>query len=264
MALGGCRVVVTRPVEAAANLVSALKQSGAVVLPLPVIEIRDPESWDDLDEATRGAAAGEFDWVVFTSGAAARRFVGRAEATGAGPPVARVAAVGEVTAAFLERAGIAVDGMPEDFTGQSLAAVVGPAAKVLYPRVAHGPDTLVRRLQGQGCTVTEVVAYRNEGAQPGADAVEAVRRGAFDVVTFASGSAVKAFVRLVAAPGHLGLVPGRPTRKITACLGPVTARVAEQEGFRVDVVARPYTVSGLLAALALAWSSHDESPEMAP
>jgi uroporphyrinogen III methyltransferase/synthase len=34
-----------------------------------------------------------------------------------------------------------------------------------------------------------------------------------------------------------------------ACIGPITARTAEELGFRVDVVADSYTIDGLVEAI---------------
>jgi uroporphyrinogen-III synthase len=68
--------------------------------------------------------------------------------------------------------------------------------------------------------------------------------GPVDAVTFTSPSTVRGFLALagtrapVPAPGAL-----------VACIGPVTAAEAAARGLRVDVIAKRYTIPGLVEAL---------------
>ena len=255
--------MVTRPTEAAGPLTAALATAGATVIALPVIEIGDPDTWGDLDAAVAAAGRGAFDWVAFTSAAAARRYAQRARLAGAGT-LARVAAVGDVTAAAARAAGLRVEVVPPEFDARALAASLGTGGRLLLPRAAGAPAATVRLLRARGWEVTEVTAYVNRPATTPLREAAAVRRGDFDCVTFASGSAVRAFTRLVSEPVALDLhEEGSPTR-LTACLGPATARVATEAGFRVDVVAKPRTAAGLVAALEAAYASAATRPEMAP
>ncbi len=66
-----------------------------------------------------------------------------------------------------------------------------------------------------------------------------------DVWTFASPSAVRAFVENV--PG----APDLAQDKTIACIGPTTAQAAAEAGLTADVVAAEATVEGLIAALML-------------
>ena len=45
--------------------------------------------------------------------------------------------------------------------------------------------------------------------------------------------------------GHIETLRG----PLVACIGPITAKTAEELGLRVDVVASEYTVEGLVGAL---------------
>jgi uroporphyrinogen-III synthase len=94
------------------------------------------------------------------------------------------------------------------------------------------------------------VTYRNILGSPSHPGVDRVRAGSFDVVTFASASAVRAFVDLVGHPADLGL--GRDTESgllNVGCIGPQTAAAAADAGFRVDIVASEHTGGGLRDAL---------------
>ncbi len=76
-----------------------------------------------------------------------------------------------------------------------------------------------------------------------------MRAGDFDVLTFTSGSTARNFVQLIASPDAVGCAPGEDVRKIVACIGPETSRVARDLGFRVDVVPGQATVSALVGAI---------------
>jgi len=66
---------VTRAEHQAADLVNGLKELGAEIIEMPVIEISPPDSWDELDAAI--ARLDQYDWVVFASANAVRGFVAR-------------------------------------------------------------------------------------------------------------------------------------------------------------------------------------------
>ena len=63
--LAGKRIVVTRAHRQADGLSSLLKQFGAEVIEAPVIEIREPDSYDALDTALKDIL--QYDWLILTS-----------------------------------------------------------------------------------------------------------------------------------------------------------------------------------------------------
>jgi len=162
-----------------------------------------------------------------------------------------VAAVGSVTAALLAERGIKADFVPETFTAETLTAGMDRGVgRVLLPRVENGPSDIVDLLRGSGWTPEECATYRNVLGSASQPSVERVRAGRVDVVTFASASAVRAFVELVGDPQELGLGPeAEPGEVSVACIGPRTADTARGLGFRVDVVAEEHTAQGLNHAL---------------
>ncbi len=76
------------------------------------------------------------------------------------------------------------------------------------------------------------------------EALELLRAGEVDVVTFASSSTVKNLVKLLGGDVECLRKP------LIACIGPVTAKTVEELlGRRPDVVAEEHTIPGLVAAL---------------
>lgn len=262
--LTGLRIVVTRARRQAGALSEHLTELGADVIEMPVIEIADPPSWQELDQSIRLLAEGFFKWVVFTSGNSVEKVFARiahasldARAFGR----SKVAAVGSTTAALLAQHGIRADLVPPKFTAADVAGALGRGSgRILLPRVEGAPRDVVDALSSNGWNVREVVAYRNLPADrdtPGASAVTTRR---FDVVTFTSASTVRNFLRVAGSPEQLGL-EARPVasasgqgqtgggNRAVACIGPVTAAAATEAGLRVDVVAEEHSVPGLVSAL---------------
>jgi len=260
--LYGLRIVVTRAERQATGLGILLGDAGADVVNLPTIEIVDPEGFTDVDLAVKKLAEGLYVWVVFTSANGLEKFFERVDACGYDARAfarTKVAAVGSVTAELLAERGIQADFVPETFTGEAIAGSMDRGVGgVLLPRVADGPRDIIDLLRNAGWTPEECTTYRNVPASPSEGAIERVRSGNFDAVTFASASAVRSFVGLVGEADALGLGEdeGAGARTV-ACIGPKTAVAATELGLRVDVVAEEHTGRGLRDALV----AHFATPE---
>jgi uroporphyrinogen III methyltransferase/synthase len=233
--LFGVRVVVTRAREQASDLSRRLRDLGAFTVELPAIELVEPA---DEGEALRAAAArvGEYDWVVFTSANAVRRFlplVGDARRFGS----ACIAAIGPGTAAALAERSLVADLVPPEFVAESVVGAFpdGPGS-VLLPRAAVARDVLPDGLRAKGWTVDVVEAYRTRAVEPSAEALAAAATA--HAITFTSSSTVTNY-----------LASGAPVPGLVACIGPVTADTAREHGLTVDVVADPHTIDGLVEAL---------------
>jgi uroporphyrinogen-III synthase len=251
--LDGLRVVVTRARGRSRSLGEAFTAAGAEVVYLPTIEVGDPESFSELDLALKKLAEGLYTWAVFTSvNAVAKVFerLGHAGLDARAVGRTKVAAVGPVTAAALLERGIRADLEPQEATAQALAEALGRGpGRVLLPRAEGAPQHLIDSLRAGGWIPDEVAAYRTLPMRSGGAARDAVRAGAFDVLTFASGSAARAFAEQVALPSQLGLAPGGSSDRVVVCIGPQTSAVAEGAGFRVDLIAGEHTAAGLIRAL---------------
>jgi uroporphyrinogen III methyltransferase/synthase len=234
--LEGRTVVVTRPLDDAQELAGRLRSEGAEVLVAPVIRL-EPGDTGELAEATREAANGRFDWVVFTSAAGVRAWFERAD----GRPRSRVAAVGGGTAEALRSEGVEPDLVPETFTTEALGQTFPEGSgQVLLPRADIAPPGLRDALAAKGWRPVPVVAYRTRFEEELPDGVaELLAGGRVDAVTFTSASTVEGFVRLAGIPEGVPAV----------CIGPVTADTARRAGFEVTAVAEPHTIEGLVQAV---------------
>jgi uroporphyrinogen III methyltransferase/synthase len=93
-----------------------------------------------------------------------------------------------------------------------------------------------------GWEVDDVTAYRTvRAAPPPVETRDAIKSGKFDAVVFTSSSTVRNLVGIAGKP-HASTV--------VACIGPATAKTAEEHGLRVDVLAPEPSVEALAEALA--------------
>jgi uroporphyrinogen-III synthase len=246
--LEGKYVVVTRAPEQAAGLARALEALGARVVFLPAIEFAEPADLAPLDRAIEALEG--FDWVFLTSANAARFFARRTHTLGCGlsantAPRPKVAAIGRATAEAAEAAGLPVDSIARRSTGEELARELREqlrGRRVLLPTSDRARDELPRALAAAGAEVVQAVAYGTVARPADDSALEPLRRGAVDIVTFASPSA---FLSLAE---QLGL---ETVGKLTlAAIGPTTARAIRAAGLAVAIEARESSSAGLAEAIA--------------
>ena len=256
--LFGRRAIITRAREQAASLTDSLIALGAEVILAPTIRIDPPESFEELDRSLEKLRSDLYEWVAFSSANGVDKTLARLWEIGGDARwlgSTKVAAVGPATTEVLRDYGVRPDLVPSAHTAESLAEAIGRGeGSVLLPRPEDAPADLPNALQGLGRTVDQVIAYRTVTAEIDAGISDEIRSGRFDVVTFASGSAVRGFVEGLGPPEKLGLGKSSETDKTVACIGPSTAEVAMELGFRVDTVASEHSAPGLAAALVTYFS----------
>ena len=250
--LFGRRVVVTRARAQAGELSRGLERLGAEVYEFPTIEINPPDDFGPLDAAIRDLDS--FGLIVFTSVNGVEAFLKRLQHHGldlrAVPRDAKVAAIGPATAERIERAGLRVDVVPEEYRAEVLIGALGahPLAgeRVLIPRAKVAREILPEKLREAGAEVVVPPAYESVPSSEGKeDLTLRLQSGEIDCVTFTASSTVENFVGAFGADEAARLLEG--TR--VACIGPITAGTARKHGLRVDVEAREYTIPGLIEAV---------------
>jgi uroporphyrinogen-III synthase len=233
----GTRVLVTRPVDQAKAWLHALAEAGAVPVPYPTIAVQPPPSWEPLDQAF--ARLAEYDWLIFTSASAVQMAIPRlpAAVNPAALPRPQVAAVGGETARALGQHGFTVARVPDDQRQEGLIAAFGdlPAGtRFLFPQAVNGRDALAAALRVRGCEVDVVPASQTVSVPDMPDLPE------FDVASFASPSALEAFV------ARHGVGP--LAAKGTVVIGPTTAAAAHAHGLK-PMVARTPRIEEVIRAL---------------
>lgn len=255
MNLENKRVVVTRARHQAEEFAAAFQSLGAVPVPFPVIEISPVRDSTLLDEALK--ELGGYDWLIFTSVNGVEAVWNRFAALDIDhlPAEVKVAAIGPKTAASLQAHGITLDFTPSEYIAEAILPGLGQlrGCRVLLPRADLARKALPEAIMKAGGVAHEIVAYHTLPAHPDPLALQALQKGV-DVVTFTSSSTVRNFIILVKTAGlEACCLPGQP---LIACIGPITAATAREEGLPVHVIAAEYTAEGLIQAL-LSYSSAD-------
>jgi uroporphyrinogen III methyltransferase/synthase len=263
LALQGRRILVTRRTEQAVSLVSPLRAAGAIVIELPTVEVAPPSDPAPLEAALHSLQ--DFDWVVFTSPNAIRAF---RDATArlaidvawnpdeGGAPVPstqapkgrpRLASVGATTTQVLRETWPQNVSILQPATEYRAAALLSEfarhdikARRILLPVSSMARDELAAGLEAQGARVEQVEAYRTITPERFGERIRQVLDDGFDLVLFASPSAVAGFAST--APERMAGLPA-------AVIGPTTREAAVRAGFAVVAEAEPATAEGLVRAV---------------
>ncbi len=251
--LFGWHVLVPRTRDQAGSMTARLASYGATSDVVPTISVEPPRTPQQMERAIKGLVTGRYEWIGFTSVNAVRAVREKFEEFGLDARAfagLRIAAVGGATAGALRDWGLEPDLVP--VTEQSAHGlleewppfdeVLDPINRVFLPRADIATETLVAGLQEMGWEVDDVTAYRTVRAAPPAASVrEAIKTGKFDAVVFTSSSTVRNLVGIAGKP--------HPST-VVACIGPATAKTAEEHGLRVDVLSTEASAEALVDALA--------------
>jgi porphobilinogen synthase len=231
-------VLVTRPAALKDPLVAELTSRGYRVVAVPTVVTRPVDlDWPDLNE---------FDWVVVTSAAGVAALP---EVHGGH----RWAAVGEATARALRERGIEVGVVPSQANGAALAAAIPDVEgkRLALVRASGADPDLPTALRARGALVEEITAYETVEGPPESEPAlqQALREEDVAAVVFASGSAVRGFLKL----GGAATLPA-----IT--IGPRTSAAAREAGFVVAAEATTQDVKQMVAAVERSVSRTTDRP----
>ena len=255
--LSGRTVVITRALSQSAEFISALKDCGATVLSCPTIEIKEPESYERLDEAIDHLYG--YDWIIFTSTNAVNFFLRRLNFLNhytSDLDELRICAIGEATADKLREEHVHVDVIPHEAKAEGVFSALSEfnsgadklmGLNFLLPRAAVARDLLPRALEEAGARVDIVTTYRTvipDDLDRGR--LTAMLTGSADCIAFTSSSTVRNLA-LLFDTHDLSKVLGALT---IACIGDVTAATAAEYGLTVDIQPAGFNVKELAKAIA--------------
>lgn len=248
MPLANKRILITRTRHQASELATQLEALGATPILIPTIEIVPPTSFTALDAAL--TCLGTYDWLVFTSANAVEAFHRRAQFLRLTQLPRHIAAIGPATLRAANAVGLAVDLIPPQYIGESLAQALLPEApgkSFLLVRAAEARDTIPEALTAAGATVTIAEAYRN---QIPADSIPALQHlfaspeNYPDAITFTSASTVRNLCSLLEA-ANLTL----PPNIVLASIGPITSETLRDLGHAPTIEAAEPSISALIQSL---------------
>ena len=257
--LFGKRIVVTRAREQASGFLGRLTELGAECIEFPTIQVVPPKSWDPLDRAMMRLE--RYQWLLFTSVNGVKYFFDRLGDLGLDVRELKdmkVGAIGPKTAEAVHRKGIRPDLVPDEYRAEAVVEAFKKwdvkGIKILLPRAAKAREILPTELVKMGASVDEIPAYQTVKPDHDKGRVKGMlEKGEIDMVTFTSSSTVSNFVEMFRAEKrHLKAWMAHVD---VACIGPVTAKTAEEKGLPVSLISEEYTIEALTGAIVRYFST---------
>jgi len=250
--LHGRRILITRARHQVDNYRRELVDLGASVVEIPTIEIRRLPTDDRVRSAIRNLDRTAL--VIFASANAVEIFFQMLLTTGSDVRAfhnSKLCAIGQETADSLAAHGLRPELVTSEYTAEGLAnALQGwemAGMRVLVPRAEVARDALPSLLANRGAEVEILPVYRAVCPPEAGPALLRLFDGdGVDVITFTSSSTVYNFVRAF-PEDRLPAILGDAE---IACMGPVTADSARKLGLSVSIVAREYTIHGMVQAIS--------------
>ncbi len=245
----GKKIVVTRAREQASDFLAGLSELGAECIEFPTIQIIPPSTWKDMDQGIQSLE--KYQWVLFTSVNGVKFFFERLETLGKDVRDLKgieLGAIGPKTAQAIRDKGIRPDLVPDEYRAEAVVEAFKKrefkGIKVLMPRAAEAREVLPRELGKMGAVVDVVEAYRTVMPNGEKDRlVEMFEKGEIHMVTFTSSSTVSNFMEMF--DEHGGPLQRWMGEVAIACIGPITAKTAEEKGLSVSLVPSEYTIEAL-------------------
>jgi uroporphyrinogen III methyltransferase/synthase len=209
-----------------------------------------------------------YQWVIFTSVNGVKYFFERLETMkhdARDLHGIKVGAIGPKTAEAVSSRGIRPDLVPDEYRAEAIVSAMGETAlqgaRILLPRATQARDVLPVQLVQRGATVDEVPAYQT--VQPDSDkgrVREMLEQGLIDMVTFTSSSTVSNFVAMFGSEKEL--LRAWMKKVAVACIGPITAKTALDQGLTVTLTPREYTIEALTEAIVQHFSNGGRPSEL--
>jgi uroporphyrinogen-III synthase len=251
--LAAVRVLVGRARHQAGALSEELRRLGATVIEIPFIEIRKPRSFKPLDSALNDLAS--YNWLILTSVNGVEAMWERMKKLHIKKSALdhlRIAAIGPATKKSIEQRCLNVDVVPKEYVAESVVRSLKNKVKgkrVLLVRATIARDVIPRELRKAGAMVDVVEAYETVVPESSRKRLEAVLKNPQrrpHVVTFTSSSTVRNFAELAG----LGRKTAGKLRGVQmASIGPVTSVTLGEYHLPVDIVAKEFTIPGLIDAI---------------
>ena len=278
--LAGQKVLITRAKSQAETFEKKLEDIGASPIVLPVIQFKEPESLEPLDNAIEEIES--FDWIVFASTNAVNYFLNRFKSKNSSLDKltkVKLGAIGSKTSDELQNHGLRASFQPtkfvaEEFVQQFPEKIDG--LKILWPRTNIGRNLIYEEFSEKGANVTMVGAYRTELP----DNYEAASIELFnlcnqkeiDLIALASSQTVRNLATLlkygtvayaktqgfIVSPDSKALdasIKGLLENIAIATIGPITSKTATNYLGRVDTESSEHTIDGLVNCIASYFST---------
>jgi len=262
--LFGQRILITREHSEGYE---SLEELGAEIIEFRTIEIVPPEDWTAMDRAIEKIES--YHWLILTSVNGVRFFFRRLfekEKDIRDLKGIKICAVGTKTAEAINKYGIKVDLIPDEFNAEGLISAIVQECKsskarkrgsaearkektstlsglrFLLPRAEVAREILPDKIKELGGEIDVVTAYRAvKPVTHGKRLKRFLKEGKITVATFTSAATFKNFLEITGedADGLLKDVA-------IAVIGPVTKKAIEKAGLKVSIMPKEATIDAMV------------------
>ena len=222
-------VAITRPKDRAKNACEIVEKLGGTPILAPTLDLK-PVNTQSLKDLV--ANKEELDWIVFTSPTTIVSlnkfypdFLGNLDC--------KIAVIGNKTGKLVEKQGLTVDLMPDEFTAEGLIEEFkknGITGKTIgIPRTASARPVLPEELEKLGNTVILAEAYKSLFPMDERAVEELIRKienREIDAITFTSPLTVENFFTIADDKHKIAKLINE--KLLVVSIGPITARVLDK------------------------------------
>src|SRR5437660_3412985 len=257
--LAGTRILVGRTPHQPRNPSACLRSLGAAAIEIPLIEIREPQSYRPLDDVLKNIRS--YEWLVLTSANGVEAMwerIRKLRLTRRNLTHLQIAAIGPATKRAIVKHGLKVKMIPEEYVAESVVKGLRDKVngkRVLLIRAKVARHVIPEELRSAGAEVDVVEAYETVVPEKSRARLRALMKNATrrpHIVTFTSSSTAKNFAELLGNSKAGSLSMGLLKHVQFASIGPVTSATLRELHMPVAIEAREFTMGGLLRAIVLA------------
>ncbi|MCL7748085.1 uroporphyrinogen-III synthase [Halalkalibacter alkaliphilus] len=250
--LAGKTVLVTRAKEQAHDLSRLIERQGGEAIEVPLIEFQST-NFHQVQKVLNELQ--DYQWLIFTSTNGVRFFMEQVQTMEQKLNFTslKIAVVGEKTEEMLERFGLKATVIPKEYVAEGLVeALMGKVKKgerVIVARGNLGRVDLVHQLSQMGAMVTDLFVYETVCPIKAKEQLHRVLQvhKQLDYITFTSSSTVRHYIKLFKLLKH----EQKDTHPTVACIGPIAARTAVNNGLNVTIVPHTYTIEHLVEQIVI-------------
>jgi len=237
------RVLITRAEHQTDEFKKKVEHAGLEAIVLPMIEIKAIEANTDLTNVFNQME--KYDWLIFTSSNSVKFFFDAVDEQNVKMyffPNLKIATVGEKTKMTLEQRGYRTNFVPIKFTAKVLTESLEDlkGKNILIPRSGIATNDYIRAFEEKGAKVHAIDLYNNNPRSFEANTLNKLFDQNLDYITFTSGSTAKSFA------DNVNKLDIKLDQVKVICIGPSTAKVASDNGLKVEAIAETHTIEGII------------------
>ncbi|NVM05014.1 MAG: uroporphyrinogen-III synthase [Candidatus Helarchaeota archaeon] len=255
------RIAVTRPKDQQSELIQLLEKQGAIVLSRPIIKIEEMEHKRRIRKIIKLITKKNADIIAFTSSNGVISVLEFAKKINMFDQLKSelnqitIAAIGEKTADKLESEGIKVDLIPKSYTSIDLGKLMieyGVINKRIFLLRANiATEDLPNLLMEAQATVISFTVYKvvPEKIENIRKIVDEILAGQIDIIIFTSAFAANTLFGYSDRKYYQNLLDYAMEKVKIVAIGPITQKALAGIGFNVEIVAKTYTIEGIVEEL---------------